>query len=143
MTSTQDPPRISNPANKVDILRYLYLTTLDIMGLAGFNYAFNALRDGEDGNELSTALGRLNSPKNASIMMIIKGVIPPLRSFRLDSHARLAGELRGIFRRIGMRLIDERQREISAENATSNRIESEKGQSLLCPNPGAYINDRW
>src|ERR1700761_6391850 len=64
---------------RVNILDYLYYTSLDIIGLAGFNYDFNTLQHGEEGNELATMLGRVTAPKQFPLIMLIKGAVPAFR----------------------------------------------------------------
>jgi hypothetical protein len=118
------------PTTKFDILYYLYLTTLDIIGLSGFNYDFNTLRHGEEGNELAAALHRVNSPKDFQLMMFLKAFIPPLRRIKFDQHARITGELHRMLRRIGMALIDESQREVVTEKASGGGTVLEKGGQI-------------
>jgi hypothetical protein len=126
-TSSSGKP---NPPNKLDILSYLYLTALDIIGLAGFNYDFNTLRNGEEGNELAAAIHRVNSEKNFPFMMLLKGLIPAMRIIKFDRHARMNGALHRIIRRIGTALIDEGQRAIVTENASGGGTVLEKGKRI-------------
>jgi hypothetical protein len=114
--------------NRLDILSYLHLAALDIIGLAGFNYDFNTLRDGEGGNELAAALRRVNSPENFEYIMLLKGFIPAMRMIKFDRHAQMKAELHRMVRRIGMALIDEGQREIATEKASCGGTVLEKSE---------------
>jgi hypothetical protein len=65
---------------KVEITSWLSRATLDIIGLAGFNYSFDALKFGEDSNELGHAFAQIfNSAKSANLFNILQGRIPILR----------------------------------------------------------------
>jgi hypothetical protein len=114
--------------NRLDILSYIHLATLDIIGLAGFNYDFNTLRHGEEGNELAAGLHRANSIKNFPFILFLKGFIPAMRVIKFDRHARMTGELHRIVRRIGMEVIDRGQREIITEKASGGGTVLEKGE---------------
>jgi len=64
----------------VEILSWLSRATLDIIGLAGFSYSFDALKLGEESNELGYAFAQIfNSAKSASIFSILQSRIPILR----------------------------------------------------------------
>jgi hypothetical protein len=65
----------------VDALSWLSKATLDIIGLAGFNYSFNALRaDPASPNELSEAFDTLyHEGTRFEIGAILATYIPPLR----------------------------------------------------------------
>jgi hypothetical protein len=64
----------------VEITSWLSRTTLDVIGLAGFNYSFDALKFGQDSNELGYAFAQVfNSTKNMKLINAIKGRIPILR----------------------------------------------------------------
>lgn len=58
-------------------------------------------------------------------MVFIKGFIPPLRIFEFDAEARDARKLRKIMRKIGLQLIDEKQKEIISEKANGGGTELE------------------
>jgi hypothetical protein len=78
---------------------YLNRTTLDIIGLAGFNYPFNALDNDRESSELFSSLTKLRHVASDSrvyfgrfIVEWLKQVIPPLsiilRFTHLDQRAR-------------------------------------------------------
>ncbi|CAG7853105.1 SubName: Full=Related to Cytochrome P450 {ECO:0000313/EMBL:CCA75456.1} [Serendipita indica DSM 11827] len=100
---------------RVDILHWLSRATIDIIGLAGFNYDFDTLRKGESGNELAASLHRLNSPKKFPIVMALKISLPPFRIIFFDYIARESRWTRTLLRRIGLRLIGDRMQEMPSE----------------------------
>jgi hypothetical protein len=124
------PSESPSATNRLDILPYLSLATLDIIGLAGFNYDFNTLRQGKEGNEFAAVLHRITSPKDFQVIMFMKGFIPAMRLIKFDWHARMTGEFRRVARRIGMALIDEGQRAIATEKASGGGTVLEKGEQI-------------
>lgn len=65
---------------RLDVLSWISKTTLDIIGLAGFNYAFNALDPDGPVNELSEAFGAIFSASHDSrFLNMLQAFIPPLR----------------------------------------------------------------
>lgn len=62
------------------MLSWLSRATLDIIGLAGFNYSFDALKLGEESNELGYAFAQIfNSAKKASVFSILQARISILQ----------------------------------------------------------------
>lgn len=62
------------------MLSWLSRATLDIIGLTGFSYSFDALKCGEESNELGYAFAQIfNSAKSASIFSLLQGRIPILQ----------------------------------------------------------------
>lgn len=75
------------------MMKYLTRTTLDIIGLAGFNYSFNALEN--PNNELSDSFNAfirygndLRVTPELFIFQIVKASIPILKRYDLDSKTR-------------------------------------------------------
>jgi hypothetical protein len=67
---------------QVEILSWLSRVTLDIIGLTGFSYSFDALKFGEESNELGYAFAQIfNSAKSVSIFSILQARIPILQLF--------------------------------------------------------------
>jgi len=110
----------------VDVVHWLSRTTLDIIGLAGFNYDFNTLRQGEDGTELAAAFHGFNAAQEYPLLMILKGFIPPLRLIEFDKGARQAQKLRRVMRKVGLQLIEDKQQKITAEKASNGGTVLEK-----------------
>lgn len=122
------PAQRSSSSIRIDILHYLHLTTLDIIGLAGFNYDFNALRHGEDGNEFAATLHRVSSPESFPFILFLKGFIPALRVIEFDKHARMAAKLRRIAGKVGMELIEQGRQQALQERASACETVLEKGE---------------
>jgi hypothetical protein len=123
----------------VDILHWLSRATLDIIGLAGFNYDFSTLRQGDNGTELAAAFHRFNATQEFPLLLILKSFIPPLRLMEFDAGARAAKSLRQIIRKIGLQLIEEKQRDIMAEKASGGgTVLEQKGAALGRLSP-AYL----
>lgn len=65
---------------RLDVLTWISKTTLDIIGLAGFNYAFNALDPNGRVDELSEAFSDIFSAShNSRFLNMLQAFIPPLR----------------------------------------------------------------
>jgi len=63
---------------RIDVLSWLSRATLDIIGLAGFNYEFNALSDQQ--NELNDAFAQVfKAGQRLTIIPFIRGFFPLLR----------------------------------------------------------------
>jgi cytochrome P450 len=87
----------------------LSAATLDIIGLAGFGYDFDALaRPADDPNELGAAFATLIASGNSPLTLALLGVLPgsPSLPTRSDAARRRA---RAIMDRIGRQLIAERK----------------------------------
>lgn len=67
------------------MLSWLSRATLDIIGLGGFNYPFDALRQGEEGSELSASFSQMfrgtQQAGLSQIFRILKAFIPILQCF--------------------------------------------------------------
>jgi hypothetical protein len=70
-------PSTEEPSLKVDMAHWLSRTTLDIIGLAGFDYDFNTLRRGQEGNELASAFHDMTAKP---LVLFLKGLIVSLRA---------------------------------------------------------------
>jgi len=65
---------------EVDILKWLSRMTMDVIGLAGFNYRFNALNAEERPNELNAAFNSVfDNLSKRSILAYLQLEIPYLR----------------------------------------------------------------
>ncbi|KII91513.1 hypothetical protein PLICRDRAFT_105725 [Plicaturopsis crispa FD-325 SS-3] len=88
---------------RIDVLPELNRATLDIIGLAGFNYKFDALSKRK--TELNDALVALfQAAGKGRLMMLLQGWIPSLRGIPTASK-RSMDKSQGIMQRIGMQLI--------------------------------------
>ncbi|KAF8968276.1 cytochrome P450 [Flammula alnicola] len=101
---------------RVEILSWLSKMTLDVIGLAGFNYKFDAL-SGEK-NELNEAFSTIfRSGTNISLIPIIRGMFPALRFLpdKRDAGTKLAAESMD---RIGNQLLSD-SKAAAMDNKTS------------------------
>ncbi|OCH86155.1 cytochrome P450 [Obba rivulosa] len=101
-------PKTTEPA-RINVFDGLTKTTLNIIGLAGFNYEFDALNP-EKNNELMEAFNVIFSTTDErfSIMPILQARLPFLRGLP-GTRLRRFEEARDIMRRIGMQLVQERK----------------------------------
>ncbi|KAG0696611.1 cytochrome P450 [Suillus ampliporus] len=70
----------SEDAAGVDVMPWLSRMTLDVIGLAGFNYEFDALNANEEPNELNQAFSVIfSATRKMSVLPMLKAWIPLLR----------------------------------------------------------------
>ncbi|TFY74075.1 hypothetical protein EWM64_g9937, partial [Hericium alpestre] len=100
---------LTNGKAKMDVLSWLNKATLDVIGLAGFNYAFNALNaDGEE-NELNIAVQTMvGSGNNRGFFDIIRVFVPWL-GFIQTKQSRAAADAQKSMSRIGHQLLAEKK----------------------------------
>ena len=61
------------------MLSWLSRTTLDIIGLCGFNYSFDAVRQGEEASELSASFSQMSQQKGLPrLFRTLKAFVPVL-----------------------------------------------------------------
>ncbi|KAJ2914206.1 hypothetical protein MD484_g6197, partial [Candolleomyces efflorescens] len=95
----------SQPAT-IDVLSWLSRMTLDVIGLAGFNYKFNALSEGEGQNELNQAFSKIfETSATVSLIPLLRGFVPALRWLPADRDAETK-QARKTMDRIGRELLD-------------------------------------
>ncbi|KAH9886197.1 cytochrome P450 [Cubamyces lactineus] len=101
---------------RLNVLDGLSKMTLDVIGLAGFNYAFNSLHPQEGKpNELNQAFKAIFSvPTKFTIMMLVRNIFPALDIFP-DERTRSVDRAQEVMRRIGSQLIREKKAEIQRE----------------------------
>ncbi|CAE6474246.1 unnamed protein product [Rhizoctonia solani] len=111
----------------IDVLPWLSRATLDIIGVAGFDYHFNAL-DGNEEDELSKAFNdAFESGQNFSTLAILQAFIPILR-FIPDERSRGRAASMATMRRIGMQLIAEKKAALDHDYKTGS---TSHGRDLL------------
>ncbi|KAF8898203.1 cytochrome P450 [Gymnopilus junonius] len=112
----------SRKANgQVEVLSWLSKMTLDVIGLAGFNYKFNALAN--EKNELNQAFSTIfRSGTSISVIPIIRSTVPALRFLpaERDAETKLARETMA---RIGDQLLRESKAEILADEKEHGKVE--------------------
>jgi hypothetical protein len=70
---------------EVEVLSWLSRATLDIIGLGGFNYSFDALKQGEEASELSSSFSEMFKSTQqtglSQFFRVLKAFIPIFRCF--------------------------------------------------------------
>ncbi|KAI0060548.1 cytochrome P450 [Artomyces pyxidatus] len=92
----------------VDVLAWLNKMTLDVIGLAGFNYSFDALNAEEKPNELNEAVRTVFSSGGGNILQALQSILPFLRIIPTERQKRLA-HAQATMNRIGMSLLESRK----------------------------------
>ncbi|KAF8162780.1 cytochrome P450 [Crassisporium funariophilum] len=115
---------------RVDALSWFSRMTLDVVGLAGFNYKFNALTNDPKDNELNNALATLfQAGMKLNVIQILRGLFPPLRFLpaRNDSAAKIAAVT---MRRISAKLLEQSKASLAEEKRDAGGTAWE-GRDLL------------
>ncbi|KZT65611.1 cytochrome P450 [Daedalea quercina L-15889] len=110
---------------RIEVLDGLSRMTLDVIGLAGFNYHFDALSVNGKRNELNAAFSVIfGKASNApSIFGFLRFLFPPLRYIPLPQARRVA-KARKIMHRVGMQLIREKKAEATGVNIHGDKMDS-------------------
>ncbi|KAJ7140154.1 cytochrome P450 [Mycena crocata] len=114
---------------RVEAVSWLNKSTLDIIGLAGFNYRINALGTAshEKENELAQAFNTVFSEEAGfTTLQMLEFLIPALGSIPTKRN-KIIEESQATMVRIGREILDNSKREI-AENGT---FETGRGRDLL------------
>ncbi|CAG8769110.1 9162_t:CDS:2, partial [Acaulospora colombiana] len=115
--------KVSDPSSKdssVDMQQMFSMTALDIIGLGGFNYSFNALRDGDEASELSRAFhGTFRASSGLGALVIT-----------FDQREREIQKARRSMNKIGMELVKQKQEAITMEHEGS-KLGVKKDKDLL------------
>ncbi|OCB84952.1 cytochrome P450 [Sanghuangporus baumii] len=115
---------------RIDALAWLGRATLDVIGLAGFGYAFNSLTD--ESNELALAFAAVfSTARKFRVMTILQAWFPILRIFREENEVE--ARTRAKIRDIGLGLISERKSAVITESflASSKTDPLDIGKDLL------------
>ncbi|KAH7929281.1 cytochrome P450 [Leucogyrophana mollusca] len=125
----------SGNAKRTDIMAWLSRMTLDVIGLAGFNYEFNALDANDKQNELNEAFSTMFSAgRDASVLPMLQGWIPPLRAIPTD-RGRKIGVAQKTMGRIGRELLRDAKAAVMASQGDGKNGVIEKssmqGRDLL------------
>nr|XP_031861425.1 uncharacterized protein CI109_003029 [Kwoniella shandongensis]KAA5528497.1 hypothetical protein CI109_003029 [Kwoniella shandongensis] len=109
---------------KIDVLKWLGKTTLDVIGIAGFNYDFKALSD--PNNELATAYTKMfTAGMDITLLGILQFLFPFTRMVP-SKRARRIKESTHVTERIGRRLVEDKKKAVLAAHAQG----FEKGQDI-------------
>ncbi|KDQ54054.1 hypothetical protein JAAARDRAFT_160991 [Jaapia argillacea MUCL 33604] len=110
---------------RLDVLSWLSRMTLDVIGLAGFNYKFNSLSAHLKPTELSKAFGTIfEKGQQMSLLALLQAFIPPLRLIPTQRDWSMK-KARKTMDRIGRELLAEKKAAI----ATS--IAAERGENKV------------
>ncbi|PIL29914.1 cytochrome P450 [Ganoderma sinense ZZ0214-1] len=120
---------------RTNVIAGLSKMTLDVIGVAGFNYDIDTLNTEEPPNELSIAFQDIfKSPLRHNLVELLKNLIPTPRSFD-NSRVKKAEAARATMQRIGMQLLQEKKAEIMREHGEKSTGTFEKrdvqGRDLL------------
>ncbi|RPD61233.1 cytochrome P450 [Lentinus tigrinus ALCF2SS1-6] len=130
--SSSSAGALGNAPCRLDVLPWLARATLDVIGEAGFGYAFGALEAAaerrESESELARAFGVIfGTARKFRVMTILQVWFPVLRAFRSENAAMQ--EANATMRRIGMELIEQRRAGVS-EKVERSGSESEKAGAI-------------
>ncbi|KAI0330002.1 cytochrome P450 [Cubamyces sp. BRFM 1775] len=108
---------------RINVMRGLSKMTLDVIGLAGFNYEFHALNPTGEPNELAKAFEDIFvTPDKIPVLRIMRNFFPILDLIKTEESRRI-DEALAVMSRIGSQLIAEKKAEILRQS-------SEKGDGL-------------
>ncbi|KAH7910533.1 cytochrome P450 [Hygrophoropsis aurantiaca] len=132
MTVSKDDE--GNP-KRTDVSSWLSRMTLDVIGLAGFNYEFNSLNADEKKNELNEAFSTMFSAgTTVSVLPMLQGWIPPLRVIPTDRGRKIAVAQKTMGR-IGRELLRDAKASVMASQGNEKNGVIEKsslqGRDLL------------
>ncbi|KDR81931.1 hypothetical protein GALMADRAFT_135320 [Galerina marginata CBS 339.88] len=119
-------------SGRLDVLSWLSKMTLDVIGLAGFNYKFDAL-DGSKKNELNAAISTIFRSRTAvTLLPMIHGLVPALRFLPADRdvETKVASKTMA---RIGQQLLRDSKAGLMAEDGETGKVEktASKSRDLL------------
>lgn len=107
--------------SQIDALSWLSRATLDIIGLAGFNYHFDALSGDPEKNELNEAFATMfKAGTKMSVIPLIRSFVPFLRFLKTEQDEKL-GPARKTMSRIGNELLRESKASIQEKSAWKTR----------------------
>ncbi|KAF8331814.1 cytochrome P450 [Amanita rubescens] len=120
----------AGPIVHIDILTWITRMTLDVIGLAGFNYQFNAL-SGDGTNELQRALATVFKPRaRLPLMPLIRARIPILRFLVPEGDAE-SKKAKQTMTRIAHKLLEDSRAALIAEKISSLAKDLSKGRDIL------------
>ncbi|KAG6861475.1 hypothetical protein C0995_016254 [Termitomyces sp. Mi166 len=104
---------------RIEVLSWLSRATLDIIGLAGFNYKFDALNENHEQNELNAAFSTIfHAGTTMSLIPMLKTLFPPLRFLRSTRDGVIAASQKTMLR-IAHQLL--RESKISAQDKSTSK----------------------
>ncbi|QRV94590.1 cytochrome P450 family protein [Ceratobasidium sp. AG-Ba] len=92
----------------IDVLQWLSYATLDIIGIAGFGYEFNSLRDGDE-DALSKAFSKVfDTDEDDSLLAKLKGLGARLLGMPTEENLRLRANIETM-NRIGSKIVADKK----------------------------------
>ncbi|KAG9098413.1 hypothetical protein FS749_003865 [Ceratobasidium sp. UAMH 11750] len=132
----------SNPEGvaTIDVLSWLSRATLDIIGVAGFDYHFNSLDTGDE-DELAKAFSKIfGASQRATAWVVVKNLIPLLQ-YLPDKRRRMTQNNMENMRRIGMKLVENKKAALAQELKTGSTAQGRDLLTLLIKSNMAYENE--
>ncbi|KAF8331809.1 cytochrome P450 [Amanita rubescens] len=118
------------PITSIDILPWITRMTLDVIGLAGFNYQFNAL-SGDGTNELQRVLATVFKPRaRPPLMPLIRARIPALRFLPADGDTE-SKKAKETMTRIAHKLLDDSRAALITEKSSCLAKDFSQGRDIL------------
>ncbi|ORX39248.1 cytochrome P450 [Kockovaella imperatae] len=114
---------------KIDVAKYLGQTTLDVIGLAGFNYDFQSLSQKD--NELAEAYRSMFAASSQLTLMLFLAAFVPGFDKIPTKQQRTVRASQEVTRRIGNRLLEEKKRAVKAAYSDGFEKGSDIGKDLL------------
>ncbi|KAI0316032.1 cytochrome P450 [Amylostereum chailletii] len=109
----------------INVVNWLNKTTLDIIGLAGFNYSFDALNTTGKPNELNEAVKQAFFFTEPSFFDIIQSIFPVARIIPTRTN-RAVKAARRTMDRVGRQLLAEMKEAVRAASTTSGDVKVER-----------------
>ncbi|KAI0356106.1 cytochrome P450 [Trametes cingulata] len=108
----------TNAPCRLDVLPWLARATLDVIGAAGFGYAFNSLEAAAERRESESELARafaviFGTARKFRVMTVLQVWFPVLRNFRTENAAMRHAT--ATMRKIGTELIEQRREPVLAK----------------------------
>ncbi|KAG8717523.1 hypothetical protein FRC08_007294 [Ceratobasidium sp. 394] len=124
----------------INVLPWLTRATLDIIGVAGFDYHFNSLAN-EDEDELAKAFAKIfQAGQELTPFSFLKNFIPGMRLLP-DARSERLKRNREIMTRIGKRLVEEKKAALAEEQKTGSTAQGRDLLTLLIKSNMAYENE--
>ncbi|CAG8513717.1 12913_t:CDS:2 [Acaulospora colombiana] len=135
LSATNSPSKSDEEWVPAEMVSYLSCTTLDIIGMAGFNYSFGSLKTlvnnttkktsatavkgetSQNKDPLASALSRTLDATTTGfpILQLLKTHLPIFRLITFDRRTRTNNKSRAIIHEIGKQIVSERKRAIAEE----------------------------
>ncbi|KIO26747.1 hypothetical protein M407DRAFT_74068 [Tulasnella calospora MUT 4182] len=119
-------------SKEIDVSVWLARATLDIIGLTGFDYAFDTLNQGET-DELVRAFMDIFAPmQSPPTLAFLVDIIPLLRLFPTE-RAKVIARSTAVMARVGARLLQEKRAAVLAAASSADAVEKKSvaGKDLL------------